>query len=188
MAIIRVQREICGTKSCLVAVCVCAMWISGCYTKQPRTKPVVTTVMPVRPILPASMNASLDAPPELETRPLPAAPVMGIPRGPARPRQEKATQEPAEVEKHEEPTIAPEVPSDEARAAQAETQLSLDTAEKNLALAQGKNLNAAQQDLISKVKSFAESAHEAIKGGDWLKAKNLASKAQVLSEQLAKSF
>ncbi len=92
------------------------------------------------------------------------------------------------MEKQAEPAIVPEVPSEELKAAQAETQHNLDLAEKNLALAQGKNLNAAQQDVVSKVKGYADSARDAIKSGDWVKAKNLSNKAELLSEQLASSF
>ena len=97
-------------------------------------------------------------------------------------------QEPRGAEKHAEPTIAPEVTTEEIRAAQAETQRNLDIADKNLLLAQGKGLNAMQTDMVSKVKGFAENAREAMRSGDWVRAKNFASKAEVLSEQLAASF
>jgi hypothetical protein len=54
--------------------------------------------------------------------------------------------------------------------------------------AQGKRLNAMQTDLVSKVRGFADNAREAMKSGDWVRAKNFSSKAEVLSEQLAASF
>ena len=87
-----------------------------------------------------------------------------------------------------EPTIAPEVTTEEMKAAQAETQRSLDMAEKNLTMAQGKKLNATQTDLVSKVRGFADNAREAMRSGDWVRAKNFSKKAEVLSEQLAASF
>jgi hypothetical protein len=97
-------------------------------------------------------------------------------------------QEPVAPSKQAEPTIAPEVPTQEIMAAKAETQRNLDLAEKNLMLAQGKKLNAAQEDLASKVRGFADNAREAMRNGDWVRAKNLSSKAEVLSEELAASF
>jgi len=60
--------------------------------------------------------------------------------------------------------------------------------ERNLTLAQGKKLNPTQQDLASKVRGFADNAREAMRTGDWVRAKNLSKKAEVLSEQLAESF
>jgi len=86
------------------------------------------------------------------------------------------------------PTIAPEITSEEMRAAKEETQHSLDLAEKNLLMAQGRQLNAMQLDLVSKVRGFADNAREAMRSGDWVKAKNFSNKAQVLSEQLASSL
>jgi hypothetical protein len=49
-------------------------------------------------------------------------------------------------------------------------------------------LNATQQDLVSKVRGFADNAREAMRSGEWVRAKNLSSKAEVLSEQLATSL
>jgi len=80
------------------------------------------------------------------------------------------------------------VPTAELTAAKAETQHNLDLVERNLTLAQGKKLNPAQQDLASKVRGFADNAREAMRTGDWVRAKNLSKKAEVLSEQLAGSF
>jgi len=72
-------------------------------------------------------------------------------------------------------------------AAQQETSQSLDIAEKNLAATRGKTLNAAQSDLVSKIKGFLKDAREAMRAGDWALARNLAKKAQVLSEELLHS-
>lgn len=62
------------------------------------------------------------------------------------------------------------------------------TAEKNLQAANGKSLNAAQKDLVEKIRGFLEQSHEAIVADDWVRAENLAEKARVLSLELAKSF
>ena len=93
---------------------------------------------------------------------------------------------PAE-EKPEAPTIALQMTQQESAAAQQETNESLHIAEKNLAATQGKRLNASQSDLVSKIKGFLKDAREAVQAGDWARARNLAKKAQVLSEELVRS-
>jgi hypothetical protein len=45
-----------------------------------------------------------------------------------------------------------------------------------------------QEDLASKVRGFGDNAREAMRSGDWARAKSLAKKAEVLSEQLAGSL
>jgi hypothetical protein len=84
--------------------------------------------------------------------------------------------------------IAPQLTPQETVAAQQETNQSLGIAEKNLAAARGKKLNAAQADLISKINGFLKDAREAAQTGDWSRARSLAKKAQVLSEELIGSF
>ena len=117
------------------------------------------------------------------------APLVTSRNTPAKPRvAPPSPAEPAVAEKPAEPTIVPEVPTAELTAAKAETQHNLDLVERNLTLAQGKKLNPAQQDLASKVRGFADNAREAMRTGDWVRAKNLSKKAEVLSEQLAGSF
>jgi len=93
----------------------------------------------------------------------------------------------ADAEKPEAPTIAPQLSQQESTAARQETNESLNIAEKNLASAQGKRLNASQSDLVSKIKGFLKDAREAAQAGDWARARNLAKKAQVLSEELVHS-
>jgi hypothetical protein len=62
------------------------------------------------------------------------------------------------------------------------------TAEKNLQLAGGKQLNASQNDLAEKIRGFLGQAHEAIRTNDWLRAQTLAQKAAILSNELLKSL
>ena len=62
------------------------------------------------------------------------------------------------------------------------------TAQKNLAIAKSHKLTAAQTDLASKVSSFLDETKQAARENDWTRARNLAKKAQVLSEDLASSF
>lgn len=92
-----------------------------------------------------------------------------------------------DTEKPEAPTIAAQLSKEEFAAAQQETNQSLDIAEKNLASTGNKRLNAEQKDLVSKIKGFLKDAREAAQAGDWARARNLAKKAQVLSEELVHS-
>jgi ribosome-binding protein aMBF1 (putative translation factor) len=88
----------------------------------------------------------------------------------------------------EAPTIALQVTPQESAVAQQQTKHSLGIAEKNLESARGKNLNAAQSDLVSKITGFIKDAREAAEIADWSRARSLAKKAQVLSEELAGSL
>ena len=93
----------------------------------------------------------------------------------------------ADADKPEAPTIGAQLSKEESAAAQQETNQSLDIAERNLASTQNKRLNAAQKDMVSKIKGFLKDAREAAQAGDWASARDLAKKAQVLSEELARS-
>ena len=84
--------------------------------------------------------------------------------------------------------IAPQLTPQESAVAQRQTNQSLGIAEKNLEYARGKNLNAAQADLVSKIRGFVKDAREAAQITDWSRARSLAQKAQVLSEELASSL
>ncbi len=92
------------------------------------------------------------------------------------------------VGKPEVPLIAPQLTTEEAAAAKQQTNQSLDIAEKNLVNVRGKNLSPAQTDLASKVRNFVSDARDAARANDWVRARDLAKKAQVLSEELAKSL
>jgi hypothetical protein len=89
------------------------------------------------------------------------------------------------AEKSREPTIAPELSDEQLSAAKSETQQSLIVAERNLSLVQGKPLGSAQQDLVSKIRGFMDSAREARKENDWQRARSQAKKAEVLSKEFA---
>ena len=168
-------------------------FLSGCLFRRRPAIPWATAIQ-VRPTLQAraAADADLDAP-ELNLDLAPLAAVLVPVRMPPRPRvapppSSAPTAPAADAEKAPEaPTIAPQLTQQEFAAAQQETNQSLDIAEKNLAAAQGKRLNAAQTDLVSKIKGFLKDAREAAQAGDWARARNLAKKAQVLSEELVRS-
>jgi hypothetical protein len=84
--------------------------------------------------------------------------------------------------------LVPELSPQETAAAKQQFAESVTVVEKNLAAGRGKNLTAAQTDLVSKVNAFISEAREANGEGDWARARNLAKKAQILSEELVASF
>jgi len=65
---------------------------------------------------------------------------------------------------------------------------SIAIAERNLVAARGRKLLPAQSDIVSKINGFMMEAREASREGDWARARNLAKKAQILSEDLASSL
>jgi hypothetical protein len=150
------------------------------------------TAIQVRPMLQAHAadDANLDAPQfNLDIASLALVPIRTAPPRPhvSPPPSPLPAAPVTDAEKPEAPTIAPQLSKEEFAAAQQETNQSLDIAEKNLAAANGKRLTAAQTDLVSKIKGFLKDAREAARAGDWARARNLAKKAQVLSEELARS-
>jgi hypothetical protein len=86
------------------------------------------------------------------------------------------------------PQLVPELSPQETAAAKEQFAESAGIVQRNLAAARGKNLNAAQADVVSKVHGFLAEAREAGGEGDWGRARNLARKAQILSEDLVSSF
>ena len=160
--------------------------------KRPNTS--WATAVQVKPVAQAHAlgeDVVEDPLPELRFE-LPPSPnrLIFVRSGPARPRG--STPVPAntgnDTEKSEAPTIAPQLTSRESAAAEQHTNESLRIAENNLQSARGKNLNATQTDLVSKIRGFIKDAREAAKIADWSRARGLAKKAQVLSEELANSL
>jgi hypothetical protein len=175
------------SRKLLLVLCLCAVWSGGCFTKKRPAAhlPDITFAHPVVPS--AAANNTLGEAPDivLETAMMP--PHLAAPRSaPSRPHVAPAPPaEPSPAEKPVEPIILPDLTAAQLDAAKAETQHSLDLADSNLSQAQGKQMNAAQEDVASKVRGFMESAREAMRTGDWVRAKNQAKKAEVLSQQLA---
>ena len=161
-----------------------------------RAKIPWASAVQVRPALQAHAGGGDGGDPDapdigLDLAPL-AAMMVPIRSAPPRPRvapapAPAASAPPADAEKPEAPTIAAQLSKEEFAAAQQETNQSLEIAEKNLASTSNKRLNAAQNDLVSKIKGFLKDAREAAQAGDWARARNLAKKAQVLSEELVRS-
>ena len=168
---------------------------AGCASFHQRPHIPWATAVQVRPLprshtLPPD-DVEFDAPViNLDLAPLVAtmAPLRTAPPRPRVAPTPPATSTPvADAERPKAPTIAEQLSKEEFAAAQQETTQSLDIAEKNLASTRNKQLNTAQSDLVSKIKGFLKDAREAAQAGDWARARNLAKKAQVLSEELVHS-
>ena len=166
--------------------------MSGCAIRRRSAIPWATAVQ-VRPVLQARADDVDLVAPEFNIDLEPLTPLM-VPARTAPPRPHVApTPSPtpaasaAEEGKPPALTIAPQLSTAEFAAAQQETNQSLDIAEKNLAATRDRTLNAAQSDLVRKIKGFLKDAREAARVGDWVLARNLAKKAQVLSEELLRS-
>ena len=174
-----------SSKKALLLACACALLCSGCVTKKRPAFPV-SQLATAHPIMPQALEVSLTDAPEISVE-LEVVPRLVVPRGaPARPRVAATpTPGPIAAEKPREPIIAPELSDEQMSAAQSDTQQSLTLAERNLGFVQGKTLDATQQDLVSKIRGFVDSAREAMKENDRQRARTQAKKAEVLSKEFA---
>jgi hypothetical protein len=84
--------------------------------------------------------------------------------------------------------MSPELTPQAQAAAEQRTNADIQEAQQNLKTAEGKQLSAAQHDLVEKVHDFLGQARQAIAAEDWVRASNLAEKARVLSDELVKSL
>jgi hypothetical protein len=142
-------------------------------------QPPAETVNPSPPVLPAA-----SAPP----------PAVSVPaKKPPAPRRQSGEQaasdngsEPAEHPPA--PQISPQLSPQDQATYQRRTDEAVSTAEKNLQQASGKQLNAAQQDLVDKIRSFLADSRDASKAGDLARAELLAQKASLLSVELINSL
>jgi hypothetical protein len=174
-----------SSKKILLLACACALVCGGCVPKKRPAFPANRLAMS-HPIVPQPVDVGLTDPPDIPFE-VELVPRLVAPRGaPARPRVAATPAPgPAAVERPREPIIAPELSDEQLSAAKSETQQSLIMAERNLGLTQGKTLDAAQQDLVSKIRGFVDSAREAMKENDWQRARTQAKKAEVLSKEFA---
>ncbi|HXM96732.1 MAG TPA: hypothetical protein VOA64_21135 [Candidatus Dormibacteraeota bacterium] len=155
-----------------------------------RPKILWRTAVLVRPNVPVpathSEEENADPLPELRMDLPPPPPPLSVRNIPPRPRVAAPSQTADDTEtKPEAPLIAPQVTDAEASAAKQQMNFSLSVAEKNLARIKGRTLNPVQTDLASKVRGFISDARGAARASDWTRARDLARKAQVLSEELA---
>jgi hypothetical protein len=127
--------------------------------------------------------AVASAPPPVS---IPAAKPVPAPRKPAeQPVIGAAAEPPARAPA---PQISPQLSPGDRASYERKTREDLAAAEKNVQRANGKQLNASQQDMVEKVRSFLAEARDASKSGDWARAQNLALKARLISIELVNSF
>jgi outer membrane biosynthesis protein TonB len=149
--------------------------------------------MPLAPDTNASPPEDTPAPapviPAATTTPRPVA----IPQTKPAPTPHKpATAQPEQTSEQPAHPPAPQIslqisPGDQA-SYERKTNEDISVARKDLQQASGKQLNAAQQDLVEKIASFLSQSFEASKDGDWARAQNLAQKARLLSDELVNSL
>ena len=173
-------------------ICLAAGGLTGCRRTIVRAvPPSVAAAPPVEPEPQPPLDietplTEISSGPPLDLLPPPPE-VSPPPPAPARPRP-SATAEAVKPKEPEAPQISPQLSAERLAGAQRSTTDDIRIAERNLQLANGKQLNASQKDLVEKVRGFLGQAHEAIRASDWIRASNLAQKAQVLSAELIKSL
>jgi hypothetical protein len=183
-----------GARISLVVICFAAVLSSGCGAM--RRKPSfgwgsAVQARPKLPIAPTSGDETpVDTGPELKLVILPPPSAIAAAHGvPPKPRgAANSSAENNGYGKPEAPVIVPQLTAEETTAAKQQTGQSLGVAERNLEATRGRNMNAAQTDLASKVRSFVSEARDAARVSDWVRARALAKKAQVLSEELVKTL
>jgi hypothetical protein len=130
------------------------------------------------------------APPAISLTTTPPAPVVIEPSAPPVPKR-KQDEHPAQTQQppaQRAPQIAPQISPNDQSIYARKTADDIAAATRNLEQTNGKHLSAAQQDLADKIRSFVLQSQDAIKGGDWDRAQNLAQKARLLSTELLNSL
>jgi outer membrane biosynthesis protein TonB len=179
---------------------------AGCaHKKVLAAAPVAAAPQPVVAEMERPMNIAPDTsatpPPEGVAAPptIPAAatnpPPVTVPRtkpapAPRKPVADQPAAEPAADQPAHPPApqILPQLSASDLEAYQRKTNEDLGIADQNLHQADGKQLSAAQKDLVEKISSFLEQSRDAVKSGDWTRAQNLAQKARLLSLELVNSL
>jgi hypothetical protein len=181
-----------SSTSAFLIIPVFAMIGFGGCPKQPVKAKFTQTGVTQPPHMPV-LNID-STPPEVTSPELPyvapqtSSALSNPPRPPA-PRRATATTEPEpEPTKPEAPQISPQLSADEKARAQSSIDADVHAAQQALDAASRHTLNAAQQDMADKIRSFLTQTHDAVAVSDFLSAKNLAQKAHVLSNELIRSF
>jgi hypothetical protein len=171
-----------------------AMLLGGCVAAKKRPAIPWQTAAIVRPIIPPLQSVGDSTLPDVTSIPerAPVSPRITFPSAHPPPPRSRAASQPVQTNENDKqpdgPLIVPQITAQESATAQQEINASLSAAERNLEAVRGKKLNAAQSDVSSKVKGFMNDAREAARSGDWTRARSLAKKAEVLSEELARSL
>jgi hypothetical protein len=190
----------------LVAMCVCALGAASCNDKTVKaanpapvvpaaavadSKPI-TNIAPDTNALPPVADAT---PPATNTPPTASAslPVTPARTKPAPPPPRKTTEPVTETASEQNtkpavPVILPQLSAGDRDTYERETLADAQAAQTNLNQAQGRQLSAAQTDLVQKIQSFLKDSRAASQEGDWSRAQQLSQKARRVSEELIASF
>ncbi len=186
--------------------CVLSLVTAGCEGKNvhasvPAAAPASAPAQADRPMTTAPdtdatppTEVAATPPPPIPAPP-PSSPSVAIPAttpvpAPRRPSEAQSSGEGDSESATRKPAlqITPELSPGDQASYERKTADDLAVAEKNLGQANGKQLSAAQQDLVAKITSFASESRDASKSGDWARAQNLAQKARLLSVELLNSL
>ncbi len=161
----------------------------GCRKRVVQTSPpAIIPAPPVETAPQTNSEAKPDTPAEATPTPAPPPVIKVPPPRPAPVRPRSTPPEAAAPKTAPAPQISPGLSAEEQALAQRRTNQDIAAAERNLQVAYGKQLNAAQSDLVEKIRGFLAQAHEAIRASDWVRARNLAQKAHLLSVELINSL
>lgn len=153
------------------------------------SKPL-TTIAPDTTATPPPEN--VPPPPDptaINTPPLPVTPVHTKPIPPVRkPAADAPVENVSEPSRPAAPQISPQISPGDQLNFQRKTEDDINVAQNNLKQSSGKQLSAAQHDLVEKIQSFLTQSREASKTGDWARAQNLSQKARLLSTELVESL
>jgi|SRR5580698_10356874 hypothetical protein len=186
--------------------CMISLACGGCaHKKVQAAAPVAAAPQPIAAEMERPMNIAPDTtalPPPEEVAPPPAIPAsnantppVSLPKAKPAPAPRKPAADPPATEPAADqpthpsaPQILPQLSASDLEAYQRRTNEDIGIAEQNLHQSDGKQLSAAQKDLVEKITSFLEQSRDAIKGGDWTRAQTLAQKARLLSFELVSSL
>lgn len=184
--------------------CAISFGAAGCARKSVHAAaPAAVAPAAVEAARPMNVAPDTDASPPTETvaappalpaavAPPPATVTISPPK-PAPPRRPAGEQQQTDADSEQAahppaPQISPQLSPGDQASYQRKTLDDTSVAEKNLQETSGKQLNATQQDLVGKIRSFLSQSRDASKDGDWARAQNLAQKARLLSIELINSF
>jgi hypothetical protein len=165
--------------------------LGGCIFKTAPQKPKFVRTGATQP--PLFRDAQTDAPPpDVAPNEVAAAPiqfVITVPERPAPPRRVVASSEPEpEPTKPAPLQISPQLSQQEISRLQGDIENDLRAARLNLNSVVSKRMNSFQQELADKVHSFMDQTRDAQNSADWVRARSLAEKARIVSEDLVRSF
>ncbi len=184
-----------GNATLVALACTLALGVSACRKRAVQASPPAGVPAPdsqpgpakkpeTRSKTPSETSPAPTPPPTLNVpppKPAPSKPKPSTP-DPKLPAPDPAPPKPAP------PQISPRISPEEQAQAEKQTNEEISWAEQNLQKSYGKTLNAAQHDLVEKIHGFLGQAREALRASDWVRARNLAQKARVLSVELADSL